>query len=168
MANLINSIFNLSELFIFKQKRFYQLPFKRLTCLTEVECFHDPIFLAGESHLTMNQLVFCFGQIILSIEGRYLKHSRTLSQTAWIVDGERVWNINSIEEILSNVLKKELSATGDLNSLINKWPTTLNKLIFRGCIRFIWPGRHWRQMSGKRCMFSYWKIQPQKSQLNLF
>ena len=67
--------------------------------------------------------------MISSIEGRYLKHSRTLSQTAWIVDGERIWNINSIEEILSNVLKKELSATGDLNSLINKWPKILIKLI---------------------------------------
>lgn len=52
---------------------------------------HDPIFLAG----------------------RYNKYSRTLSQTAWLIDGERKM-ISSIEEIIGDVLKKELGAKGYL------------------------------------------------------
>ncbi len=61
----------------------------------DTECFHDPIFLAG----------------------RYLKHSRMLSQTAWIVEGERRM-VSSIEEIMGNILKKELSATGILTKIL--------------------------------------------------
>lgn len=72
---------------LIKLFRFYELPFERLLCTTETECFHDPIFLAG----------------------RYLKNSRTLSQTAWIVDGQRKM-VSSIEEIMGDVLKKELGA----------------------------------------------------------
>ena len=76
--------------YLFLKKRFYQLPFKRLMMTSEVECFHDPIFLAG----------------------RYLKYSRTLAQTTWLVEGERGIKINSIEEILSAVLLKEIGASG--------------------------------------------------------
>ncbi len=72
-----------------KLRQFYELPFKRLTMKCEVECFHDPIFLAG----------------------RYLKYSRTLSQTTWLIEGERGVKINSIEEILSNILLKEIGAS---------------------------------------------------------
>lgn len=69
-------------------KKFYKLPFERVNAVTETACFHDPIFLAG----------------------RYLKYSRTLSQTAWLVEGERKM-VSSIEEIIGNILKKELSAS---------------------------------------------------------
>lgn len=69
-------------------KKFYSLPFERLTSSFELECVHDPIFLAG----------------------RYLKFSRTLSQTAWIIEGERKLS-SSIEEIMGDCLKKELGAT---------------------------------------------------------
>lgn len=44
--------------------------------------------------------------------GRYLKYSRTLSQSTWLIEGERGIKINSIEEILNNVLQKEIGATG--------------------------------------------------------
>lgn len=70
-----------------KMQEFYTLPFKRQLCETQTECAHDPIYLAG----------------------RYLKFSRTLPQTAWIIGGERRI-ISSIEEIIGNVLKKELGA----------------------------------------------------------
>lgn len=79
----------IEELDFEKFKKFYQLPFQRLLCKVETECFHDPIYLAG----------------------RYLKFSRTLSQTAWIIEGERKMP-TSIEEIMGNILKKELGATG--------------------------------------------------------
>jgi hypothetical protein len=40
-----------------------------------------------------------------------------LSQTAWIVEGERRM-VSSIEEIMGNILKKELSATGILTKIL--------------------------------------------------
>ena len=42
--------------------------------------------------------------------GRYNKYSRTLSQTAWLIEGQRKM-ISSIEEIMGDILKKELGAT---------------------------------------------------------
>ena len=44
-------------------------------------------------------------------KGRYNKYSRTLSQTAWIIDGERKM-ISSIEETMGDILKRELGAKG--------------------------------------------------------
>lgn len=44
-------------------------------------------------------------------KGRYLKFSRTLSQTKWIISGERRLQ-SSIEEIMGDILKAELSAKG--------------------------------------------------------
>lgn len=77
-----------------KLKTFYQLPFKRLIMKPDLECFHDSIFLAG----------------------RYLKFSRMLSQTRWTVEGERSYKINSIEEILGEVL---LPAVGSSELLLS-------------------------------------------------
>jgi tRNA pseudouridine synthase 10 len=48
---------------------------------------HEPIFFAG----------------------RYLKLSRTLPQTAWMIQGEKKL-ATSIEEIVGEVIKKELGA----------------------------------------------------------
>jgi tRNA U54 and U55 pseudouridine synthase Pus10 len=45
------------------------------------------------------------------LAGRYNKYSRTLSQTAWLIEGERKM-ISSIEEIMGDILKRELGATG--------------------------------------------------------
>jgi tRNA pseudouridine synthase 10 len=63
-------------------------------CSYQIECSHDPVYIAG----------------------RYQKYSRTLSQTAWLIEDEegkkRVKT--SIEEIMGNVLKRELSAKGFL------------------------------------------------------
>jgi hypothetical protein len=71
--------------------RHYQLPFKRLLCTYQIECSHDPIYLAG----------------------RYQKYSRTLSQTAWLIEDEGKKRVKtSIEEIMGNILKRELSAKG--------------------------------------------------------
>jgi tRNA pseudouridine synthase 10 len=70
-------------------ERFYQLPFRRISYTYEVECTHEPIYLAG----------------------RYLKLSRTLPQTAWIIQGERKL-ATSIEELVGDVIKRELGASG--------------------------------------------------------
>lgn len=78
----------LSQTNLEKMKSFYQLPFQRLTMELEVDFQHDPIYLAG----------------------RYLKYSRTLSQSKWLLENE-TFKINSIEEVLSAVLVKELGAT---------------------------------------------------------
>jgi tRNA U54 and U55 pseudouridine synthase Pus10 len=44
-------------------------------------------------------------------QGRYNKYSRTLSQTAWMIEGERKM-ISSIEETMGDILKRELGAKG--------------------------------------------------------
>ncbi|CAF0902277.1 unnamed protein product [Brachionus calyciflorus] len=72
-----------------KFKKYYTLPFTRTMSNFDLECTHDPIFLAG----------------------RYLKFSRILSQTKWIIEGARKFS-SSIEEIMGEVLSRELGATG--------------------------------------------------------
>ena len=47
-----------------KMRQFYALPFQRLTIALEVEFYHDPIFLAD----------------------RYVKYSRRLAQSKWMLD----------------------------------------------------------------------------------
>jgi tRNA pseudouridine synthase 10 len=49
------------------------------------------------------------------LAGRYQKYSRTLSQTAWLIEDEGKKRVKtSIEEIMGNSLKTELSAKGRL------------------------------------------------------
>ena len=47
-----------------KMRQFYALPFQRLTIALEFEFYHDPIFLAD----------------------RYVKYSRRLAQSKWMLD----------------------------------------------------------------------------------
>ena len=47
-------------------------------------------------------------------KGRYCKFSRTLPQTAWIVEGERKAE-SSIEDIMGDVLKKTTKGKSTFN-----------------------------------------------------
>lgn len=85
--------------------RYYQLPLKRVNYKYQVECVHEPIFFVG----------------------RYIKLSRTLPQTAWIIQGDKKL-VSSIEEIIGEVIKKELSASSNLNFLYINLKLTLLKI----------------------------------------
>lgn len=53
----------------------------------EIECMHSPLYLGG----------------------RYNKYSRSLSQTPWVVDGERKMD-SSVQELITDIVKKHILA----------------------------------------------------------
>jgi hypothetical protein len=57
----------LSKASLAQMRQFYALPFQRLTIALEVEFYHDPIFLAD----------------------RYVKYSRRLAQSKWMLNTRR-------------------------------------------------------------------------------